>query len=311
MLDASYFNTGIFALLKIYTVEINIDNNSGFCFGVVNAIETAEKYLETTDQLYCLGDIVHNNMEVERLERKGLKTITHEDFKDLKNATVLLRAHGEPPSTYKIAMENNIKLIDASCPVVLRLQNNVFNGQKEMDQVEGQVVIYGKKGHAEVLGLVGQTAQKAIIVGSDEDLDLIDYNRPINLFSQTTKGTEGFKNLIESINKRLQDNGLQTQFIVHDTLCGQVSNRAPQMRVFASEHDIVIFVSGQKSSNGKYLYGVCKEINPNSHFVSSPEELDRNWFSSSNQKIGVCGATSTPMWLMEDVKKSIENFEVK
>ena len=277
---------------------------------MVNAIETAERYLDNLNELYCLGDIVHNNMEVERLEKKGLKTITHEDFKNLKNATVLLRAHGEPPSTYKTALENNIKLIDASCPVVLRLQNNVFNGQKEMDKVDGQVVIYGKKGHAEVLGLVGQTAQKAIIVGSEEDLDLIDYNKPINLFSQTTKGTEGFKNLIESINKRLQDNGLSTPFIVHDTLCGQVSNRAPQLRIFAQENDVIVFVSGQKSSNGKYLYGVCKEVNPSSYFVSAPGELEASWFSGDFKKVGICGATSTPMWLMEDVKKAIENFKV-
>ena len=286
-------------------MKINIDNNSGFCFGVVNAIETAERYLANHDYLYCLGDIVHNNMEVERLERMGLRTITHNELKNLKNETVLLRAHGEPPSTYNIAVKNGIKLLDASCPVVLRLQNHVFKGYREMSEKKGQVVIYGKEGHAEVLGLAGQTNNEAVIITSENDIDKIDFTRPIELYSQTTKGKEGFSVIVEKIKKRISDLGTDIEFIVNDTLCGAVSNRAPQLREFSKHNDVVIFVSGKKSSNGKYLYGVCKETNPRSFFVSTLDEIKAEWFLGDVETVGVCGATSTPMWLMEKVAESI------
>lgn len=286
-------------------MKIQIDNNSGFCFGVVNAIETAEKYLESHDELYCLGDIVHNNMEVERLEKRGLKTISHADLKDLYDTTVLLRAHGEPPSTYQTAMQNNIKLVDASCPVVLRLQNRVYNGYQSMTEKKGQVVIYGKEGHAEVLGLAGQTEDEAIIIAKEEDLEKVDFNRPIELYSQTTKGKEGFANIISAIERKIALNGQNTEFIINDTLCGAVSNRAPQLREFSKKNDIIIFVSGQKSSNGKYLYQVCKEKNPQSYFISSVDELKQEWFENRDASIGICGATSTPMWLMEEVANAI------
>ncbi len=289
-------------------MQINIDTNSGFCFGVVNAIETAERYLENHDELYCLGDIVHNNMEVERLEKMGLKTITHDDLAQMKNATVLLRAHGEPPSTYETAVKNNITLVDASCPVVLRLQNRVLKGWENIRKMNGQLVIYGKEGHAEVLGLDGQTDGNAIVVGSIADLDKIDFTRPIELFTQTTKGKEGFAAIIKAIEQRIEAEGTEIPFIVNDSLCGAVSNRAPQMREFSAKNDVIVFVSGQKSSNGKYLYSVCQEINKRSYFVSSPDEIDPSWFSAETNSVGVCGATSTPMWLMENVAKKVEEI---
>jgi len=290
-------------------MQINIDKNSGFCFGVVNAIETAENYLKEHDELYCLGDIVHNNMEVERLEKLGLKTITHKELSQISNSTVLLRAHGEPPSTYRMAMKNNIKLVDASCPVVLRLQNRVFNGYNDMKAQNGQVVIYGKEGHAEVLGLAGQTLDEAIIIGSANDLDKIDFTRPIELYSQTTKGKEGFAEIIDTIKKRIKASGKETNFIINDTLCGAVSNRAPQLREFSKKNDVVLFVSGTKSSNGKYLYTVCKEQNPNSYFISTLEELNPSWINSEVKSVGICGATSTPMWLMEEVAKTVKEIK--
>ena len=290
-------------------MQVNIDNNSGFCFGVVNAIETAERYLENHDELYCLGDIVHNNMEVERLEKKGLKTITHEDLATMKNTTVLLRAHGEPPSTYETAVKNNITLVDASCPVVLRLQNRVLKGYQNIKEMGGQLVIYGKEGHAEVLGLAGQTEGNAIVISSPDDLHKIDFSRPIELFTQTTKGKEGFAAIIKSIEDKIKAEGLDTPFIVNDSLCGAVSNRAPQLRQFSSQNDIIVFVSGKKSSNGKYLYGVCKEVNPQAYFVSSIDEIDASWFSNEVEKVGVCGATSTPMWLMEEVANHIRSLK--
>ena len=290
-------------------MKINIDTNSGFCFGVVNAIETAENYLKEHNKLYCLGDIVHNNMEVKRLERLGLKTITHNDLSKLKNTTVLLRAHGEPPSTYKMAMKNNIKLVDASCPVVLRLQNRVFNGYNDMQKQKGQVVIFGKKGHAEVLGLAGQTKDQAIIIGSEEDLEKIDFTHPIELYSQTTKGKEDFANIVKIIEDRIKETGKETNFIINNTLCGAVSNRAPQLREFSKNHDVILFVSGTKSSNGKYLYTVCKEINPNSYFISTLEELNPKWINKNVESVGICGATSTPMWLMKEVAKTVEQIK--
>lgn len=290
-------------------MKIEIDDNSGFCFGVVNAIQLAEMELEKSEPLYCLGDIVHNSAEVDRLKTKGLVTINHEEFKELKNCKVLLRAHGEPPETYQIALENNIQLIDASCPVVLRLQKNIKTGFDEILDKGGQVVIYGKEGHAEVNGLVGQTNGKAIVIGATEDLDKIDFSKPINLFSQTTKSIEGFYDIEKEIRKRMiemqgNDNVL---LISNDTICRQVSHRQPQLREFVKKHDVVIFVSGKKSSNGKMLYQVCKDENKNTYFVSDENELNKDWFSKV-KSVGICGATSTPRWLMEKIANNIQNF---
>ena len=287
-------------------MKVTIDSNSGFCFGVVNAIQAAENILKHEDKLYCLGDIVHNNKEVDRLSALGLVIIDHEQFKELRNEKVLIRAHGEPPSTYKMALENGIELIDASCPVVLKLQNNVRLGNEKMQQEDGQLVIYGKQGHAEVSGLAGQTKGDAIVVNSKEDLlDKVDFSKPVNLFSQTTQSIEGFNDIVKTIEVNQKENGVEGRFIVHDTICRQVSHRAPQMREFSKIHDAILFVSGKKSSNGKYLYGVCKETNPRSYFVSSKEEIDFSWFNK-NDSIGICGATSTPRWLMDEVAEAIE-----
>lgn len=290
-------------------MKVEIDDNSGFCFGVVNAIQLAEMELEKSEPLYCLGDIVHNSAEVDRLKTKGLITINHEEFKDLKNCKVLLRAHGEPPETYKIALENNIQLIDASCPVVLRLQKNIKTGFDEILDKGGQVVIYGKEGHAEVNGLVGQTNEKAIVIGGKEDLDKIDFTKPINLFSQTTKSIEGFYEIEKEIRTRMiKMQGIDNVLLIsNDTICRQVSHRQPQLREFVKNHDVVIFVSGKKSSNGKMLYQVCKDENRNTYFVSDESELDKNWFLKVSS-VGICGATSTPRWLMEKIANTIKNI---
>lgn len=287
-------------------MEIIIDKNSGYCFGVEFAIKMAEDELDESGDLYCLGDIVHNDMEVKRLMAKGMKTIDRDDLKDIKNAKVLIRAHGEPPETYKLAIENNIELIDASCPVVLKLQNRVKSAYDKSEEQDGQIVIYGKEGHAEVIGLTGQTKNEAIVVMTDDDLDNIDYSKPVTLFSQTTKSTKGFYNMKEKIESRLRDEtGLEEiDFKANDSICRQVSNREPQMRVFSGENDVIIFVSGKKSSNGKALYGVCKETNPRSYFIESEEELDKEWFKPED-KVGICGATSTPNWLMEQIADHI------
>ena len=291
-------------------MNINIDANSGFCFGVVYAIQMAEDELEENGKLYCLGDIVHNNMEVDRLKFKGLEIINHEQLKELKDAKVLIRAHGEPPSTYLIAAQNNIELIDASCPVVLKLQNRVRSGFDATEESGGQLVIFGKEGHAEVNGLVGQTGGKAIVVKTEADLDKIDFTKPIQLFSQTTKSTKGFMNLKKQIEDRIIAAGgdAKLSFEANDTLCRQVSNREPQLKVFAQNHDVIVFVSGQKSSNGRVLFETCKAENEKSYFISEPSELNPTWFENA-QNIGICGATSTPMWLMESVQENIKNFE--
>lgn len=294
-------------------MQVEIDQNSGFCFGVVYAIEMAEDYLDEHGNLYCLGDIVHNDEEVSRLKAKGLQIITHEDLQALYNVTVLIRAHGEPPETYQLARKNNITLIDASCPVVLKLQHRVRTAmtpetEHQETVTEVQIVIYGKEGHAEVNGLVGQTLGKAIVIGGWEDLEKIDYSRPVQLFSQTTKSTDSFYKLKAEIERRVALNqaGIEaTPFKANDTICRQVSNREPQLRLFAPLYNVVIFVSGKKSSNGKVLYEVCKQVNPHTYFVSSAEELKREWFAAAST-VGICGATSTPMWLMEEVKAAIE-----
>lgn len=269
----------------------------------------AEDELLDGEVLYCLGDIVHNDMEVKRLTEKGLIIIERDDLKTLENCRVLIRAHGEPPETYKLAMENNLELIDASCPVVLKLQNRVKHAFDKTHSQDGQIVIYGKKGHAEVVGLTGQTNQEAIIIMEEKDLEKIDFAKPITLFSQTTKSTKGFyhiKQLIEDrIEQALGTEGVEN-FKANDSICRQVSNREPQLMRFASTHDVIIFVSGKKSSNGKALYGVCKNQNERSYFIENEDELDYSWFQPGDF-VGICGATSTPMWLMEQVAKHIES----
>ncbi len=293
-------------------MKVTIDSHSGFCFGVVYAIQKAEEELEQTGKLYCLGDIVHNNKEVERLSAKGLKVITHDDLKNLSDCKVLIRAHGEPPETYEIALKNNIELIDASCPVVLKLQNRVRTSFENVEDDDGQIVIFGEPGHAEVNGLIGQTGGKAILVRNEEDLEKVDFSRPVYLFSQTTKSTAGFQNMksmIEERSHRAMEKEITDEFLVtNDTVCRQVSNREPQLRKFSAAHDVILFVSGKKSSNGKALYEVCKIINPNSYFISDIDEIDANWLKNANS-VGICGATSTPMWLMEKVAENVQNLE--
>lgn len=291
-------------------MEVTIDSNSGYCFGVEFAIQMAEDEMQEGNKLYCLGDIVHNDMEVKRLHKKGLRIIDRDDLENISDCKVLIRAHGEPPETYQIALKNNIELIDASCPVVLKLQNRVKNAFDAMKNVNGQIVIYGQPGHAEVIGLSGQTRGNAIIVLKDEDLDKIDYSRPVTLFSQTTKSTKGFYRIKSIIEERMRDqqHELSTlEFNANDSICRQVSNREPQLQRFSRDQDVIIFVSSKKSSNGKALYGVCKSENERSYFIANEEELRQEWFENA-EKVGVCGATSTPMWLMENVADAIRNI---
>ena len=287
-------------------MKVTIDKYSGFCFGVVYAIEMAEAELSKTGKLYCLGDIVHNNMEVDRLNDMGLEIINHKDLYELKDCKVLIRAHGEPPETYHTAIKNNIQLLDASCPVVLKLQHNIKEGYEEINKIDGQIIIFGKEGHAEVQGLLGQTDGKAIIVACATDLDKVDFSAPIYMYSQTTKSPKAFADLQEEIRKRKEKagNSESVKFIVNDTLCRQVSGREPQLKEFAKENDVVVFVSGKKSSNGKMLFQSCLKENPNSYFVSEEKEIKEEWFNPNSQ-VGICGATSTPRWLMENVAKNI------
>lgn len=288
---------------------VHVDPNSGFCFGVVFAIGVAEEELGEAKNLYCLGDIVHNNKEVERLTSKGLKIINQSDLKNIRNSKVLIRAHGEPPETYRIALENNLELIDASCPVVLKLQNRIRTGDEEMRKSDGQIVIYGKEGHAEVNGLVGQTTGKTIIVNGDDDLDKIDYSKPVRFYSQTTQPTDGFGDMINGILRRYKAVGNDDpDFIPYNTICSQVSHKEPRLKKFSMDHDVVIFVSGRKSSNGLFLYNLCLSINPRTYFISLKTELKGEWFENVHS-VGVCGATSTPMWLMEEVADEIKKMK--
>ncbi len=292
-------------------MKIEIDEHSGYCFGVEFAIQMAEDEMAEGQQLYCLGDIVHNSMEVERLYNKGLRTITRDELKDLKDCKVLIRAHGEPPETYQMAIQNNIELVDASCPVVLKLQNRVKNAYDLAKSKDGQLVIYGKPGHAEVIGLTGQTSNEAIIIMGPEDLDKVDFSRPITLYSQTTKSTKGFYSIKEEIEKRIEKEGLLSvadDFNANDSICRQVSNREPHMEKFSQKHDVIIFVAGRKSSNGKALYNVCLSYNPRSYFVENEKEIDLSWIQPGDS-VGICGATSTPTWLMEQVSDFLQKNE--
>lgn len=284
---------------KDKNIVVTIDENSGFCFGVVNAISKAEESLHNVGHLYCLGDIVHNSQEQERLSKLGLEVITHQDLKNICNEKVLLRAHGEPPETYRIAQQNSNLIIDASCPVVLRLQTKIKQAFEA--NPDAQIVIYGKIGHAEVNGLVGQTNGKAIVVENEEDAEKLDFTRDIVLFSQTTKSLEGFNGLINFIKKRMQGSA---SLVFNDTICRQVANRVARIRRFASNFELVFFVSDRKSSNGKVLFEECCKVNNNVHFISSAKDIDVSLLENV-KTIGICGATSTPKWLMEDVEKEI------
>ena len=285
-------------------MEIEIDSNSGFCFGVVTAINKAEEELSKEGNLFCLGDIVHNSMEVERLSRKGLVSIDHERFFSLRNEKVLLRAHGEPPSTYEMARKNGIEIIDATCPVVLNLQKNIKKAYLNSDPSETQIVIYGKIGHAEVNGLVGQTEGTAIVIEKIEDLDRLDFTRAISLFSQTTKSLDGFKAVVAEIKQRMAEG---VEFNYYDTICRQVANRLPNIKAFAPSHDWVYFVAGRKSSNGKMLSEECRKANPNTLFISEVSEITEP-LPEGVRRVGVCGATSTPKWLMEEVAVRIKEL---
>ena len=283
-------------------MSVVIDENAGFCFGVVKAIAAAEERLGSSYILYCLGDIVHNNEEVQRLNRMGLSVIDHGDLESLHDTTVLIRAHGEPPSTYDTARKRNIRLIDATCPIVLALQKKIREGYEAMRSVGGQVVIYGKKGHAEVVGLNGQTENTAIIVTSPDDIDAIDFSRAVRLYSQTTMSREDYSRLIDNIQRRMQGD-----FVAYNTICSRVANRATKLEEFARSVDLVVFVSGQNSSNGHYLFEYCCRVQPNTRMVSSPNEIDPAWCQNA-RRIGITGATSTPRWLMENVKSHIEGL---
>ena len=282
-------------------LSIEIDEGSGFCFGVTTAIKKAEEELAKGTRLYCLGDIVHNGMEVERLHEQGLITINHEDMRSLHGVKVLLRAHGEPPETYALAKKNDIEIIDATCPVVLALQRRI-KLQYDLNP-KAQIVIFGKRGQAEVLGLVGQTESHAIVVEKVEDVKRLDFSRDIYLYSQTTKSLDGFHQIIDYIQAHMQQGATFKSF---DTICRQVANRMPNIAAFASKHDLVLFVSGRKSSNGKVLFKECHSVNPRSYQIEKPEEIEMEWFSDDVHTVGICGATSTPKWLMEQCKARIE-----
>ena len=283
-------------------VNIEIDSGSGFCFGVTTAIRKAEEELAKGNTLYCLGDIVHNGQECERLKEMGLITINHEEFARLHDVKVLLRAHGEPPETYELAKANNIEIIDATCPVVLRLQQRI---KREFDNTSDsnnkQIVIYGKNGHAEVLGLVGQTRGQAIVIENLSEVNRLDFSKDIRLYSQTTKSLDEFRQIVAYIKEHISP---EASFEYYDTICRQVANRMPNIQTFAANHDLIFFVCGRKSSNGKILFHECKKVNSNTFLIDQPEEIDRKMLEGATS-IGICGATSTPKWLMEECKKVI------
>lgn len=290
-------------------IQIEIDDGSGFCFGVTTAIKKAEEELAHGGTLYCLGDIVHNGMECERLRQMGLITINHDDLRELHDVKVLLRAHGEPPETYELARRNNIEIIDATCPVVLQLQKRI---KKQYDAMveesltgDAQIVIFGKKGHAEVLGLVGQTHSNAIVIENFDEVTKLDFSRDIYLYSQTTKSLDEFHRIIDYIQSRISPDATFKSF---DTICRSVANRMPNISQFAARHHLILFVCGRKSSNGKVLFNECLRVNPNSHLVEDPQEIRREWLNGI-QTVGICGATSTPKWLMEQCRDAIQRMQ--
>jgi 4-hydroxy-3-methylbut-2-enyl diphosphate reductase len=291
-------------------MKVEIDKQSGFCFGVQNAVEIAEKALLLGEKVFSLGPIVHNDKEVERLSLIGLVSINHEQFRHLKNCKVLIRAHGEPPEIYRTAEENNITIIEATCPIVKKLHSRIRETWKRIKKDNGQIVIFGKPGHAEVVGLLGQTNNEAILISGAADTDKIDFSRPVALFSQTTMEINEFNSIKELIYNKMKEHGIidpVQYFLVNNTVCGQVSNRGPHLKDFAREHDTIVFVSGKESSNGRMLFSVCKSVNPDTHFVSSSEEIDRSWFAGKGS-VGICGATSTPKWLIENIRDFVANI---
>lgn len=285
-------------------MKIEIDQGSGFCFGVTRAIGKAEEELAKEEQLYCLGDIVHNGKECDRLQQLGLVTINHEQLRDIHDAKVLLRAHGEPPSTYALADDQCINLIDATCPVVLHLQERIKKEYDADTEHKKQIVIFGKNGHAEVIGLVGQTEETAIIIESAEDVKKLDFNRDICLYSQTTMPLDEFRKIVDYVQQHISP---EATFTYYDTICRQVANRMPNIRNFALRHDVVLFVCGKKSSNGRVLFNECREANPRSYMIDTASEIDAQWLQGC-ESIGICGATSTPKWLMEECKVRIEEL---
>jgi 4-hydroxy-3-methylbut-2-enyl diphosphate reductase len=289
---------------------VEVDERSGFCFGVQNAVEIAEEALARGEKVFSLGPIVHNDIEVERLLSLGLETVDHDQYAGLKDCKVLIRAHGEPPETYYIAEKNNITIIEATCPIVKKLQSRIKNTWLDTVAKGGQVVIFGKAGHAEVIGLMGQTKNRAILTNGEENLEQIDYSEEIHLFSQTTMSNSDYKMLAEKIRIKMSVHGVRDpdkQLHINKTICGQVSNRQPGLKSFSRKHDIIIFVSGRESSNGKMLFSICRSENSNSWFVSTPEEIKREWFKGM-KSAGICGATSTPKWLIDKVRDAILSF---
>jgi 4-hydroxy-3-methylbut-2-enyl diphosphate reductase len=291
-------------------MQVEIDKQSGFCFGVKNAVEIAEKAMLEGDKVFSLGPIVHNDMEVARLFRLGLESIDHDQFRKLRDCKVLIRAHGEPPETYLIARQNNITIIEATCPIVKKLQARISETWHKVNGNKGQVVIFGKPGHAEVIGLLGQINHTGILLTGPEDLWKVDFSKPIYLFSQTTMSISDYENLADAIRAKIRETGEADPdriLFVRKTICSQVSNREPHLIEFARKHDIIIFVSGYESSNGKMLYSVCKSVNPDTYFVASDKELDMDWFKGK-KSVGVCGATSTPKWLIDNIYNVIINI---
>lgn len=290
-------------------MNIEVEPRSGFCFGVENAISIAEQALLKGETVYSLGSIVHNEQEVERLSRLGLVTIDHEKFRQLKNCRVLIRAHGEPPSTYITAAENNIEIIEATCPIVKRLQERIHKAGSETGSNMSQIVIFGKQGHAEVIGLLGQTGGKGILLSDTSDIERIDFSRPVILYSQTTSSREKYHEVYLAIASRYKMLGKDpdTMITLHKTICGQVANREPALLKFAASHDLIIFVSGKESSNGKMLFEACRSVNRDSHMISTPAEIEREWFKGK-RSVGISGATSTPKWLIHDTRNRIEEI---
>lgn len=291
-------------------MDVEIDKWSGFCFGVQNAVRITEKALLRGEKVFSLGSIVHNDKEVERLSSLGLISVNHEQFLNLHDCKVLIRAHGEPPETYQTAIENNITIIEATCPIVKKLQSKIRETWLQSKSGNGQIVIFGKPGHAEVVGLLGHTGNEGILISGPEDIDRIDFSRPVTLFSQTTMGVKEYNEIKTLISKSMKNRGVldpSISFRVYNTICGQVSNRETILKEFAKKHDTIIFVSGKESSNGKMLFSVCKSVNSDTHFVSSPGEIDKSWFTGK-KSAGICGATSTPKWLIEEVRDFVSNL---
>jgi len=289
---------------------VEIDRKSGFCFGVQNAVKIAEKALLRKEKVFSLGPIVHNDKEVERLSAMGLVSIDHDQFNNLRNCKVLIRAHGEPPETYITARKNNITIIEATCPIVKKLQSRIKETWLHTKETNGQVVIFGKPGHAEVNGLLGQINNEGILISGPDDYPKIDVTRPVFLFSQTTMSVKEYRHLSEIILSKMLEHGIKEpdkNLVVNKTICGQVSDREPHLKAFAKKHDLIIFVSGRESSNGRMLYSVCRNINPDTHFVSSPDEIERSWFDGK-KSAGICGATSTPKWLIERIRDIIADI---